>query len=352
MEHIRSFGRFNIDNYKFYADPTFAIEDYICPDVDHELMYKCLQGLDDEEPRQESKAIDGDGVPVLRLNEKQTVRMTVEQRQELLDHQSNSLRKFELFMSNEADLDANNPRKMVLGGNDEKIAQILIDNLNGSQNEVETIRSSTELEPSAKISVKKSKRKIKINQYSGTINLKNISNLTINTTCSRDSPKLNHKSIQMAEKSPSSEDQPTWYGCDFYNRLINEIKQTIDSTSSSPTTSSSTNKTSPTTPSSNSFSSGSTPTTSPPFDCNRMLFQNIRHHPTATAARSSLLSTSGTDQLPDPDKAVESDEQPVQIEQWLKQIITQTELEPVPPSVEILEHSLIKNNNTRIDDAY
>lgn len=367
MEHIRSFGRFNIDNYKFYADPTFAIEDYICPAVDHELMYKCLKGLDQQvEPQLETEETDKNGAVLLdlsgpligHLNEQRIVRMTVEQSQKLLDHQSNSLRQFELFMSNESDSEANYLRKMTLNHGDELIAKVLIDNLNESNNkEVET-QSSPKEPPAVKVSSKKTKRKIKINQYNGKINLKNISNLTINTACTRNTP----KSIRNVDQSTPSDDQPTSYGCDFYNRLINEIKNSLDSTTTtSPTTSSSssasTNKTSPITPTtSNSFSTGTTPTTtSPPFDCNRMLFQNIRNLkinlPAATAAAGSspLFTPTGTEQLPttttdqdDTPPVMEGDkEHPVQVEQWLKQIITQTELEPVQPSVEILEHSLI-----------
>lgn len=353
MEHIRSFGRLNIDNYKFYADPTFAIEDYICPDVDHELMYKCLKGLDAVEPL-DPEGNDSSSGAILHLNEQRIVHMTVKQSQELLDHQSNSLRKFELFMSNEADLEASNLRKMVRDGEDEKIAQVLLDNLNRSEKHFETIISPIEQEQPSAVSRKKSKRKIKINQFNGTINLKNISKLTINTSCSRDSLKINQKSILDSQSSPSFDDQPTSYGCEFYNRLINGIKQTLDSTTSSPTTSCSTstgtNKTTPTTPSSQSLSSDSTtPTTSPPFDCNRMLFQNIRNIinlPDATAGAPSssinpLESTAGDQDTTTTGPESDQQQQPVQIEQWLKQIITQTELEPVPPSVEILEHSLI-----------
>lgn len=371
MEHIRRFGRFNIDNYKFYADPTFAIEDYICPDVDHELMYKCLKGLDDVVPNDIDQQKDGNGSVVLdmggqlieRSNDQRIVHMTVEQSQDLLDQQTKSLRKFEMFMSGDTD------NNVELGGDDEKIAKLLIDNLNKLPQTVDTkTNSSSIVAPAKKVSVKKTKRKIKINQYNGTINLKNISNLTINTVCSRDTPNaFPLKPILSADDSPAPFDEPpTSYGCDFYNRLINEIKHSIHSTTTSPATTSSsttygTHKNSPTTPSSQSFSAASTPTTSPPFDCNRMLFQNIRNLkinlPAATAARSSLLSTSGTEQPPsderttndpatDPTAGSEGDDQPVQIEQWLKQIITQTEVEPVPPSMEILEHSLITCKGT------
>lgn len=43
LENIRRLGKFNVDNYKFYTNPTFTVEDYICPNVDHDLMYKCLK---------------------------------------------------------------------------------------------------------------------------------------------------------------------------------------------------------------------------------------------------------------------------------------------------------------------
>lgn len=353
LEHIRSLGRFNIDNYKFYTDPTFAIEDYICPDIDHELMYKCLKGRDETELIQ--PVVDEDNAVVLdfsgqligRLNEQRIVHMTVEQSQELLDHQSNSLRKFEQFMSGDVDMAANNLRNVVAqSGGDEKIANMLIDNLNECPKyaDTEDVKSPTETQQLPKPSTKKSKRKIKINQYNGTINLRNISNLTINTSCSRD-----NASSKPVLTPSSVDDQPTSYGCDFYNRLLKEIKHSLNSPSStSPSSSTSgTSKTSPTTPSSFYQSPGTTPTTSPPFDCNRMLFQNIRNLKiNLPAVRSSPVTNSTQPPTESSNEsgaaaAADGDEQPVQIEQWLKQIITQTELEPAPPSADILEHSII-----------
>lgn len=333
MEHIRSFGRLNIDNYKFHADPTFAIEDYICPDVDHELMYKCLKGLDEVTPQDLEE--NGNNENSQSVNQEGIVHMTAEQKQNDLALEAAQLRMFERFMAEDAFKPELSP--------DEIMAKKLI-----------AMRDSGELfaDQNGYRKPRKNKRKIKINQYKGTINLKNISNLTISTTCSRDTTLTIQKDIQNNDNTLSVDDQPTSFGCEFYNRLVNDIKQTLDSTTNSPTTSSSphTNKTSPTTPSSQSFSSDSSPsiTSSPPLDCNRKLFQNIRNHINVHAGTSNARPShlSETEQIPSSghdavDNGKESDEQPVQIEQWLKQIITQTEVEPVPPIVEILEHSLI-----------
>lgn len=71
-----------------------------------------------------------------------------------------------------------------------------------------------------------------------------------------------------------------------------------------------------------------------------MLFQNIRHLKITLPPASVSKINSRRSAADDPVTGTGELEQPVQIEQWLKQIISEPEVEP-SPGADILEHSLI-----------
>lgn len=413
LEHIRRLGKFNVDNYKFYADPTFAIEDYICPNVDHDLMYKCLLNGNGDSSVLDNGNVSA-GVIVLDL-EQQIVQLTVSESKELIAKSTRSV------VEPVGDDESPAPKcgAPAVKDNDnvtdeQRIAKMLIDNLTADQ-------------PSALAAVadpsvadvgtgtpksKKSKRKGAKNSNNcggGTINLKNISSLTINTMCSREnSVKKSSKATATAPatsaapagatssstepSTPTSSstvtpppkstsdvimdthstmentsntsgdghgqsDGPIDFDCEFYNRLIADIKLTMNtpkglavkqqplsplpmttSTSSASNTPTSSSLASPTSAFVSPMSTASSETTAHSHhECNKMLFQNIRNLKiTLPAASAAWLQSKRRTHKP---TAPQTD-QPVQIEEWLKQIISEPEVEP-SPGADFLEHSLI-----------
>lgn len=408
LNGIRIFGKFNIDNYNFYNDTTFAIEDYICPNIDHELMYKCLNSDEDSGNRQVHdskkdinneaneqvvtlhKGIDIDFSHNKRLinannhlNES-IVNMTVSESKELIAKSSN-LTKFEEFMYDGLTPNSAVKNKIFTELEDVNIANLLINNL--QQDELVDCQQQPE---SAATNQKKSKRKIKIHNYNGTINLKNISSLTINTGCNREpsvrqskavntkkplsktsSNASSNKSSNTSPSSVSSHDEQNHqtdpdsasYNCEFYNRLLNEIKNNFSNTAHADHTN---NNISNYDGSNSSFTSSTASTTSSsssanPADgisgaCNKMMFRNIRNlkinipvsatkneksnDTSASSNPTSITNSSTTQHEPMLDEP-ESEENP-HIEQWLKQIILETETEPMQ-NTDILEHSILHN---------
>lgn len=432
LEHIRRLGKFNVDNYKFYSDPTFAIEDYICPNVDHDLMYKCLLKCNDdvgnEVERQQQRQHQllspvANSVPSIQV----TDHHNLSEPKELLDRSRSRHEPEKCGAPQQAPENATD---------EQRIAKMLIDNLNNDQPTSDTLHGGQHK------GSKKSKRKSKAQNggglgCGGTINLKNISSLTINTMCSRENsvkkpsksgaekkkqqqqplldeaadvapvaeaatanatgstplPKSTsdvimdtHSTMEISSNTAMSDgtganSTPVDYGCEFYNRLIAEIKQTMKAQTTTPKpvvpaeqqpliarTSLGYDASLPTTPTSSamslsltSSSSGTTPTaftlstlsessplssvptspstaaTSAKHECSKMLFQNIRNlRITLPAANVSELRAPGSG-------TVRTD-QPVLIEEWLKQIGNETEVEP-SANADILEHSLINHES-------
>lgn len=402
LEHIRRLGKFNVDNYKFYADPTFAIEDYICPNVDHELMYKCLLN-----GKGDAAVLDNVNADVVVLDlEQQIVQLTVSESKELIANSTRSIVG--------PGYESPGPKcsELAVQDNDnvtdeQRIAKMLIDNLTDQPSTLADLNVAGDGAGTPKS--KKYKRKGAKNSNNcggGTINLKNISSLTINTMCSREnSVKKSSKATATAPAAPAvatsssaepstptssstvtpppkstsdvimdthstmentsntsgdghgQSDGPIDFDCEFYNRLIADIKLTMNtskglavkqqpmsplpmttSTSSASNTPTSSSLASPTSAFVSPMSTASSETTTHSHhECNKMLFQNIRNL-NITLPSTSAAWLQSKRRTPKP-TAPQTD-QPVQIEEWLKQIISEPELEP-SPGADFLEHSLI-----------
>lgn len=185
--------------------------------------------------------------------------------------------------------------------------------------------------------VNRNPQKIKIHNCSGTINFKNISKLTINTNC-RGTDKKDNLTFTTTSSDTSSSTvfgndvNCATYNCEFYNRLINEIKNSIkrsDHSDIHTTKDSSSFKNSSSTaftPDSNSFDS----------HCKKVLLKNIKN--------LKIQVPDDNDQLHG-NLDANTITHPVQIEEWLKQIISETETEPMQ-NLEILEHSIINSPST------
>lgn len=419
LEHIRRLGKFNVDNYKFYADPTFAIEDYICPNVDHELMYKCLQNGNGDAALLDDGSVNGLGVVVLDL-EQQIVQLTVSESKELIAQSTRSI------AGPDGGQDAPKTQGTDNVTDEQRIAKILIDNLNADLSQT-LAAAPAAVDPNVvgcaggvvSPKAKKTKRKgAKNSNNCGTINLKNISSLTINTMCSRENSVKKSSKVTATAPAPSAAaagatrssstepstastsstvtpppkstsdvimdthstmentsnatgdghgqcDGPIDFDCEFYNRLIADIKLTMKtpkgqaakqqqqqrgsspqpmttSTSSASNTVTSSSLASPTSalvsPMSTASSSDRAATAHSHHECNKMLFQNIRNlQITLPAASAAWLQSKRRSAAP---TATPQPNQPVQIEEWLKQIISEPEIEPSPSS-DVLEHSLI-----------
>lgn len=215
-----------------------------------------------------------------------------------------------------------------------------------------------------------SKKEEKTNNHfcTGVINLKNISNLTINTNCfethgcacsehSDDTAKPSVTLHKECERNAEKQERSRKYQCEFYNKLINNIRNSFAQisdkklTSAKVTTSntkSSLSNTSFTESTSHLNSNTSTKEkhSSEVNGCNKILFKNIRNlkinipinsHATKTKEKNSSNLKANM-------KNVDDYERPIQIEDWLRQIISETEIEPIQ-NLEILEHSQIHNNS-------
>lgn len=309
LAHIRMLGKFNLDNFQ---TSDLIVEDYISPNDDHDLMHKGFNG-NLESNLDESTVLDFSNNKAL-INENANnindsiINITLNESRELIEESRELIERAKLFEFDE--FLAEKPEKVV----------------------------PMEEEPVTK--VKRNSQKIKIHNCSGTINLKNISKLTINANCRGTDKKDNLTFTSTSSSSGTNTSTPTGndancatYNCEFYNRLINEIKNCVrrsdDSDMPSTTKDSSSlknNSSSAFTPDSNSFDS----------HCKKILLKNIKN--------LKIQIPDGNNQLNGYLDA-NTITHPVQIEEWLKQIISETEIEPMQ-NVEILEHSIINTPST------
>lgn len=312
LAHIRLLGKFNLDNFQT-SDP-FIVEDYISPNDDHDFMYKGFNG--NLEPNVEcvdvSTVLDFSNNKAL-INENANnindsiINITLNESRELIEESRELIEKTKLF----------------------DIEELLAE-------PVEKV--SEEEEPMKK--VKRNSQKIKIHNCSGTINLKNISKLTINTNC-RGTDKKDNLTFTTSSSGTNSStltgndsNNCATYNCEFYNRLINEIKNCIrrsdnsEPTSTRDSSSLQKNSSSAFTADSNSFDS----------HCKKILLKNIKN------LKIQIPDADGSHQLSGYLDA-NTITHPVQIEEWLKQIISETEIEPMQ-NVEILEHTIINTPST------
>lgn len=308
LAHIRMLGKFNLDNFQ---TSDLIVEDYISPNDDHDFMHKGFNG--NLESMDASTVLDFSNNKAL-INENANnindsiINITLNESRELIEESRELIEKAKLF---EFDEFLAEPEK----------------------------RTPVDEEPATQ-AVKRNSQKIKIHNCSGTINLKNISKLTINTNCRGTDKKDN---LTFTTTSPSSSDTHSstpigndancaTYNCEFYNRLISEIKNCIkrsDRDMPSTTKDSSSFK-------NNSSSAFTTDSNSFDSHCKKILLKNIKNLkiqiPNGSHGLNGYLDANTITH-------------PVQIEEWLKQIISETEIEPMQNG-EILEHSIINTPST------
>ncbi|EDS35258.1 conserved hypothetical protein [Culex quinquefasciatus] len=224
---------------------------------------------------------------------------------------------------------------------------------------------------SSKQHVEKSMKHISnltMNNCGGTINLKNVTNLTINTCPEESAVKsAEPKSPPAVARCPSEEGSPE---CGFYKRLITEnkiLRQHILKTSlasahvPNPQSSESTNVTSsesPRPPSESSSSDGSSDTKPQRLPLTVAELRAVLNLPQQDDTLTQVLGDLFALASPTTAAAVVADvaakepiasaapgatqEHTMQIQQWLKQIISETETEPLQ-NAELMEFSHINN---------
>ncbi|XP_037939605.1 probable cyclin-dependent serine/threonine-protein kinase DDB_G0292550 [Teleopsis dalmanni] len=178
---IRSFGRFHLDNVNLaLQDLYLKQEDYITPTNDHETMYKCLQ-----------QNGNVDDIPVVLEDEEQPTSIVVDfsKNKSLIEHNAKNMNEsiinITLAEAKELIRKAKNKREQPVPPlnleelNDELESSIAeaVSSL-ARESPENTKFSQTSLDKKYKKS--RFQPKITINNCNGTINLRNISNLTIN----------------------------------------------------------------------------------------------------------------------------------------------------------------------------
>lgn len=356
---IRSFGRFNLENCNFSSN-AFAMEDYICPNADHETMYKCLNAKD------ESYA-DNDGSIVVDLSNNQAlikrnahllndsiVNITLNESRELIENAK--VGYIEDYIDPTSPLSATTPEVI------EIIERNIGDDVNANINE-EAKKIANDVHDLGSPSAAPN-QEITIHNCNGTINLKNISNLTINTNCHEADvepialdPEAVVQTLTDEQKAEGvvqmDKDADDAYNtripnanCEFYERLMNDIKNNYVRKEEthpkrkllSTLIKSSSQSRNPSTRTSN--GSTSAPTTTSTLKniagCNRIFFKNIKNLKISIPIRGNVLTKSRKPDKPKETVPTSENTHPVQIEEWLQQIILETEVEPMQ-NISILE---------------
>lgn len=313
LKLIRNYGKFNYDSINLAFSDIFRNEDDNDPQIDHETMYKCLSENCDlaDEINANDEQIVVDFSANRRLLQDSIINITVKETKELID-----------LGQRQVDPPAVSPLDLSSS----------ISPTDTSSADARSTKSSQTEVPAKK---KRSFRpKITINNCNGIINLRNIANLTINCAKERSirkekSPKKDSSKATDEETitSTTKDDEDIEGHCEFYNRLLNEIKNSIllKKTRTYPlplsgeeeeeeTPVETPNEDVPATPDSTNEHVGIEKTADRKFVLKN--FENLK---------IILESVNGTDL------------HPVQIEQWLAEIVSETEIEP--NIGEIFEHS-------------
>lgn len=408
---IRTYGKYNIDNFNIILKEPYENEDYI--QDDHDLMHKsCRRGVGDDErdnPESEeivveffnNKSLIKEGAEMVRES---IINLALNESKELIDKSFNEsaelqleedLERIKIDLTNFRNRERIVPDSLSTQGEGRK-ASVDISNNNStgqceafgidptkvvrqqqmitkaSQTELDkagrhsgNVTSSTDTERSlvAKCSkhVEKNMKHISnltMNNCGGTINLKNVTNLTINT-CPEESTTAKPTEQKSPPRCPSEEGSPE---CGFYKRLITEnkiLRQHILKTSlasahvPNPQSSESniTTSESPRPDSSDSGSSDSKPPRLPLTVAELRAVLNLPQQddtltqvlgdlfalasPTTAAAAVATAETTK-----EPTTPGTTQEHTMQIQQWLKQIISETETEPLQ-NAELMEFSRI-----------
>uniref|UniRef100_A0A1Q3G196 Uncharacterized protein n=1 Tax=Culex tarsalis TaxID=7177 RepID=A0A1Q3G196_CULTA len=400
---IRTYGKYNIDNFNIILKDPYENEDYI--QDDHDLMHKsCRRGVGDEErdnPESEeivveffnNKSLIREGAEMVRES---IINLALNESKELIDKSFNESAELQLeedlerikidltnFRNRErivtdslstqgegrkasVDISNNNNNNVngeAFGIDPTKVARQQQMITKASQTELDkagrhsggTVSSSSSTDKSSK-HVEKSMKHISnltMNNCGGTINLKNVTNLTINTCPeeSTDSKPVEPKSPPAVPPCPSEEGSPE---CGFYKRLITEnkiLRQHILKTSlasahvPNPQSSESTSSESPRPPSESSSSDAKPPNRLPLTVAELRAVLNLpQQDDTLTQVLGDLfaLAASPTTTEVAAKEPSATQEHTTQIQQWLKQIISETETEPLQ-SAELMEFSRINN---------
>ncbi|KAH8369682.1 hypothetical protein KR093_000594, partial [Drosophila rubida] len=401
---IRSFGQFQLDSnmqlalHRTHLDNMTAglrNEDYIEPMDDHETMYKCLEDRDrsagyyelNDEVQPEAIVVDfsRSKAALLEDNAKRSIiNITLQEAKDLI-RRAKIKRETYVPPLNLEELD------------DELESSIAdaVSSLGRSCSE-----QSAAKQPKPKARKPRLKPKITINNCNGTINLRNIASLTINcaseeavsaelpltdaaplqptistdtssscspSSSSNDSSNASsraHSKKQKAKESGKAKREPQQLAasnssslgsntsetthdvtCDFYNRLLNEIKKSLtekpkrvyDATTAAEA------------------ATAATPVqrVAAAADSTSNQEADTQSRDAATTLSSQLqpgkrLILKNFENLKIVLEANSGDEDsfhPVQIEQWLAEIISETDLEPMQ-NTDILEHSKIDNSES------
>ncbi|KAH8264768.1 hypothetical protein KR038_000308, partial [Drosophila bunnanda] len=409
---IRSFGHFLLDNSDMqlalqdYRTTGLRNEDYIEPLDDHETMYKCLQDgnvayydLDEDGAPPEAIVVDfSRNRTLVEDNAKRSIiNITLQEAKELI---RKAKVKRETYVP-----------PLNLEELDDELESSIAEAVSSLGRETSAKSKGSVQEPQKKTRKQRFKPKITINNCNGTINLRNIASLTINcaneeavsaeiplaksadsstttepsnsnstptTTASSSNyssnassrsqskkQKASTKKQERIEREPSSESTPTPgqsqryeetdirdVTCDFYNRLLNEIKksmvekprrtyhQVAAETVQAAAADSSCDA--------NSNPQESVPSKQEPVSTTTTTISQSGESMGPQLQPGKRLILKNFENLKIILEANSGDEDsfhPVQIEQWLAEIISETDLEPMQ-NTDILEHSRIHSSES------
>ncbi|XP_034482423.1 uncharacterized protein LOC117787903 [Drosophila innubila] len=410
---IRSFGQFQLDSsmqlalHRTQDNMTAGLrnEDYIEPMDDHETMYKCLEDRDqdDEEIQPEAIVVDfSRSKALLEDNAKRSIiNITLQEAKDLIRR---AKIKRETYVP-----------PLNLEELDDELESSIADAVSSLG------RSCSDQQPASKSKPKarkpRLKPKITINNCNGTINLRNIASLTINCASEdavsaelplTEAPKLSMGSSSSSNNTEQSSCSPSSSNyssnassrsqskkqkmpkrtegkreqhvassstntnttdthdvtCDFYNRLLNEIKKSLKekptrvlevpgttNTTTTVTTAETTTTTTATVTSSINLP-GATVTADSSCDATNYNKQASSRDAESTISsqlqpgkRLILKNFENLKIILEANSGDEDAFHPVQIEQWLAEIISETDLEPMQ-NTDILEHSKIDNSES------
>ncbi|XP_055624270.1 uncharacterized protein LOC129767413 [Toxorhynchites rutilus septentrionalis] len=404
---IRTYGKYNIDNFNIILKDHYENEDYILPVDDHDLMHKtCRKGIGEEErenPESEeivveffnNRSLIKEGAEMVRES---IINLALNESKELIDSSFNANVGLDLKDELErAKINVTNTRNRAMcatssvpiqdGDDEEAVDNSINNNINqgeesgidnsmiiAKQYQMFTKASQTDLEKNGRYNgsassnsgtefsqlVRKSDHvenkmqnisNLTMNNFGGTINLKNVTNLTINAC--PDTPVSKQETKPTIPRCPSEEGSPE---CGFYKRLITENKilrqhilqasianvspKALNLNCSDSVTDTESSTSSPNADNSAS-TSGSKSQTLPMTVAELRAVLNLpQPDDNLTKVLGNLFTlASPMSNAAGQDPAEHtSQEHTTQIQQWLKQIMSETETEPLQ-NAELLEFS-------------
>lgn len=318
LKLIRNYGKFNFNNSSINFSDIFKIEDDQDPQIDHEVYYKCVSD-DVPYPISNDEQIVVDFSANRRLLRDSIINITVQETKDLIESQQKVKQPPSPLTNSSV-----NP---------------LSASISPTEDTSSAVTATTDVKSSKPTKKKRSFRpKITINNCNGIINLRNIANLTIN--CAKEVSLRKAKSPASRKTNDDDEETVTSTtkegegNCEFYERLLEEIKQTLvlKKTRTYPFALSADDN----------------------VDDEEVDGYAEDVHVDTPLSEETPDSTVGATKIADKKFVLKNfenlkiilesidgaDLHPVQIEQWLAEIVTETEIEPVVGG-EIFEHSEI-----------